>query len=59
LIIATLSALAALPRLTKAAGLGLFTVDLAAQLWDGRAAVHCPRDLYARWTGARCWAHSS
>jgi RsiW-degrading membrane proteinase PrsW (M82 family) len=33
LIIATLSALAALPRLTKAAGLGLFTVDLAAQLW--------------------------
>lgn len=33
LIIATLSALAALPRLTKAAGVGLFTVDLAAQLW--------------------------
>ena len=28
-----LSALAALPRLTKAAGVGLFTVDLAAQLW--------------------------
>jgi RsiW-degrading membrane proteinase PrsW (M82 family) len=33
LIIASLSALAALPRLTKAAGFELFTVDLAAQLW--------------------------
>ena len=33
LIVATLSALAALPRLTKAAGLGLFSLDVAAQLW--------------------------
>jgi RsiW-degrading membrane proteinase PrsW (M82 family) len=33
LIVATLSALAALPRLTKAAGLGVFAIDLAAQLW--------------------------
>lgn len=33
LIIATLTAVAALPRLTKEAGFGLFTVDLAAQLW--------------------------
>ena len=33
LIVAALSALAALPRLTRGAGLGLFTVDLAAQLW--------------------------
>jgi RsiW-degrading membrane proteinase PrsW (M82 family) len=33
LIIATLSALAAVPRLTKAGGVGLLTVDLAAQLW--------------------------
>jgi RsiW-degrading membrane proteinase PrsW (M82 family) len=33
LIIATLSALAALPRLTKAAGLELFAIDLSAQLW--------------------------
>lgn len=33
LIIATLSALAALPRLTKAAGIELFATDLAAQLW--------------------------
>jgi RsiW-degrading membrane proteinase PrsW (M82 family) len=33
LIIASLSAVAALPRLTKAAGIALFTEDLAAQLW--------------------------
>lgn len=33
LIIAALSALAALPRLTKAAGMELFATDLAAQLW--------------------------
>jgi RsiW-degrading membrane proteinase PrsW (M82 family) len=33
LIVAALSALAALPRLTRAGGLGLFTLDLAAQLW--------------------------
>jgi len=33
LIVASLSALAALPRLTRAAGLGLFAVDLTAQLW--------------------------
>ena len=33
LIIAVLSALAALPRLTKAGGIGLLTFDLASQLW--------------------------
>ncbi|HEY2683146.1 MAG TPA: PrsW family glutamic-type intramembrane protease [Steroidobacteraceae bacterium] len=33
LIIALLSALAALPRVTKAAGMERFIVDLAAQLW--------------------------
>jgi RsiW-degrading membrane proteinase PrsW (M82 family) len=33
LIVAALSALAALPRLTKAAGFGLLAVDLTAQLW--------------------------
>ena len=33
LIVATLSALAALPRLTKSAGIELFATDLAAQLW--------------------------
>jgi RsiW-degrading membrane proteinase PrsW (M82 family) len=34
LIIAVLTALAAMPRLTKAGGLGLFAIDLAAQLWS-------------------------